>query len=276
MRPAVLVVEDDAATRTLLNVVLTRAGFDVDVIANGSDALPLLTAVDYSALTFDLYMRGLSGHDLLAFVASKRPGLLNRIVVVSSAPAAELATLRDKFPAVRVLRKPFELPDLLGAVSEAASGIEPSARDVAAEFCRRSILCGAKSGVALTPRNDGTHFDIAISFGYSPEMLDRFVPISIDDPYPLTAAYRLRRGVWLSSVTAAEAQYPLLVSVWRDHQSYALAAVPLILENRPVGVAGWSFSEPRPFDANDQKRFWEIADLLARDFGSDRSSTKAG
>ncbi len=276
MRPAVLVVEDDAATRTLLNVVLKRAGFEVDVIANGSDALPLLTFVDYSALTFDLYMRGLSGYDLLAFVASNRPNLLKRIVIVSSAPVAELTTLREQFAPVRVLSKPFELQDLLGAVSEAASGIQPVARDVAADFCRRSILSGAKSGVALTPRADGTHFDIAISYGYSPEMLDRFVPISIDDPYPLTAAYRLGRSVWLSSVTAAESQYPLLGSMWREHQSYAIAAVPLILEDRPVGVAGWSFREPRAFDTDDQKRFTEIADLLAREFGPIRSSTKAG
>ncbi len=276
MRPAVLVIEDDAATRTLLNVVLTRAGFDVDVIANGSDALPLLTSVHYSAMTFDLYMRGLSGHDLLQFVASNRPDLMRSIVVVSSAPAAELATVCEQFPGVRVLRKPFELQDLLGAVSEAAGGTEPIARDVTAEFCRRSILCGAKAGVALTAKCDRTHFDIAISYGYSPEILQRFVPISIDDPYPLVIAYRLGRGVWLSSVTAAEKEYPLLGSVWREHQSYAIAAVPLKWEDGPIGVVGWSFREPRAFDANDQKRFMAIADVLARELGSVQASTKAG
>jgi CheY-like chemotaxis protein len=275
MRPPVLVVEDDAATRTLLDVVLRRAGFEVDVVPSGSDALPLLTSVRYAAMTFDLYMRGVSGHDLLAFTAANKPELLDRIVVVSSAPAAELAAVRGQYPGVRSLRKPFELDELFAVVTEASQGAGVIVRDLHQEFCRRSVLCGAKSGIALTRKSGSQRLEIAVSYGYTPESLERFLPISVDDPYPLATAYRLGRGVWLSSVTAAESQYPLLASVWKAHESHALAAVPLVSAGSPVGAVGWSFREPRGFDDPDRERLLKIAEHLSKELGLSEASRKA-
>src|SRR5712692_6510111 len=121
MRPAVLVVEDDLATRTLLDVVLTRSGFEVDLVSTGTDVITLLSSVRYSALVFDLYMRGTSGHDLLSLLAAKIPEVLPRVVVVSSAPKQELERVRQLYPTVRALRKPLELIELLGNVTTATT-----------------------------------------------------------------------------------------------------------------------------------------------------------
>ena len=46
MRPSVLVVEDDLATRNLLRVVLNRYEFDVDALGSSVDVMMLLSSVD--------------------------------------------------------------------------------------------------------------------------------------------------------------------------------------------------------------------------------------
>src|SRR5512142_2450160 len=154
MRPLLLVVEDDAATRTLLTVVLTRAGFDVDSVATAGDALTLLSAVPYAAMTLDLYLRGTSGHDVLAAIAGQ-PEVLQHTVVVSAAPAAEVEDLRRRY-GVAVVRKPFDLHDLVETAKKIAAPPEP--RSVAAEFCRRSVALGAKAGIVLRPAPNGDSF----------------------------------------------------------------------------------------------------------------------
>lgn len=45
MKPLALVIENDSGTRRLLDVLLTRAGLEVDLVPAGSDALLLLANV---------------------------------------------------------------------------------------------------------------------------------------------------------------------------------------------------------------------------------------
>src|SRR6476661_956399 len=84
MRPSILVVEDDIATRTLLTVLMERSGFEVDAIGSGSDAVTLLSSVPYSTLLFDLQLPGTSGHEILAFLEVNDPEMIPHAVVVSS------------------------------------------------------------------------------------------------------------------------------------------------------------------------------------------------
>jgi CheY-like chemotaxis protein len=276
MRPAVLVVEDDLATRTLLRVVLNRSGFEVDQVSSGTDVLTLLSAVPYSALLFDLYMRETSGHELLATLFTTKPEVLARVVVVSAAPLQELENVSELYPMLRVLRKPFELAELIGAVEAAAAAAEQPMRDLAAEFCRRSILNGAKAGIVRIPARDAPHLNIAMSYGYTAAMLDSYVTLAIDAPLPICAAYRRQRPVWFASLTVASAEYPMLKPVWEANQSHALAALPLIDDGKCVGVAAWSFREARTFTADERKRFEEIAEFLASEIAALSSMAKTG
>ena len=203
MRPSVLVVEDDLATRNLLRVVLNRYEFDVDALGSSVDVMMLLSSVDYSALLFDLYLHGTSGYELIASLFESRPDILSRIVVVSSAPKQELDAIRQKHPMICVLRKPFELYELVDAVKRAA--VDTSTRDLSAEFCRRSIVTGAKAGAVRTPSADGARLNVAMSFGYTTAMLDPYASVAIDEPYPVCTAYRRQRAVWFASVNLASA-----------------------------------------------------------------------
>jgi CheY-like chemotaxis protein len=272
MKPLLLVVENDSGTRRLLEIFLRRESFEADAVATGNDALLLLDRVDYSVVVLDLMIPGRTGRDVLADVAARRPALLERIVVISSATEAHLRDVRGRYPAVAVLRKPFDLAELLAAVKErVALHQSPQPSDPAQTFVRRSVVCGAKAGLIL--RHGGETLQLVSAFGYAPAVLETFFPLSPDAPYPICAAVRHARPVWMSALSSeAAAEYPLLIPIWRENGTSALAMIPILAAGRPAGVVGWTFSEPRAFDAGEQAHFTAIADEAA---SLVRSSTTA-
>jgi CheY-like chemotaxis protein len=259
MKPLLLVVENDASTRRLLDISLRRESFEVDAVATGTDALTLLGRVDYAAVVLDLLMPGRTGRDVLEDLAAHHPALLERIVVVTSATEAHLRDVRGRFPQVAVLRKPFDLDELIAGVRQRIAGAAPREPDVRQDFVRRSVMAGAKSGVVARSGDDG--LELLDSFGYPPGLAESFFPIRTDAQYPLAVAVRHGRAVWLSALNdvAAASEYPLLVSIWRERRSYALAAVPVFDGERVAGVAGWSFAEPRVFHPREQAVLSSIA-----------------
>ena len=262
MRPSVLVVEDDIATRTLLTVLLNRAGLDVDAIGSGSDAVTLLSAVSYSAVLFDLQLPGASGHDILAHLEVNDPEMIAHAVVVSSSTRQELDRVRTRYAQTAVIRKPFDLQELTEAVLRVANR-DHKPRDIAAEFCRLSIVHGAKSGVVFLADGDKAQLNVVRSFGYSPDMIERFMPLTTDAPYPICIAYRSGSPVWLNSAVTAANEYPSLQPVFRANHSYALAAIPLMRDGKVFGAAGWSFRDSRTFSEQERQHFEAIATILA-------------
>jgi two-component system OmpR family response regulator len=264
MRPTLLVVEDDPGTRTLLSVLMERCGLDADVVSNGNDAVTLLSRVRYAAVLTDLYVPGKSGAELLTFIQANSPELLRRSIVLSSAPQRVMDHMAD-FAGVRVMSKPFDLDELTDAVMSAVDGTAPQPPlGIAEEFCRRSVLSGAKAGVVLQAV-DRSHLGIPISFGYPPGVINKFTLIDVDAPYPACEAFRSGRGVWLPSSALAGKDYPLLSTVWKENESFALAALPLVADGTVFGVAGWSFRTPRPFAVPERDRFEEIAAYLSHE-----------
>ena len=165
-----------------------------------------------------------------------------------------------------MLRKPFDLRELTDAVVRAASDREHGPRTIASEFCRLSIVNGAKAGVVFVADRDAAKLNLIRSFGYSPDMIERFVPIAADAPYPACTAFRCGCQVWLNSPMVATSEYPALSTVWRENHSYAMAALPLMREGKVIGAAGWSFREPRPFSEQERQRFEAIASILSTEF----------
>ena len=60
----VLIVEDDDVSRELLREALQVAGYNVDIAADGCDALDLLSRTDYQMVISDWEMPKMSGLDL--------------------------------------------------------------------------------------------------------------------------------------------------------------------------------------------------------------------
>lgn len=269
MKPLALVIENDSGTRKLLDVLLTRYGFEVDLVATGSDALTLLENVRYSVLVLDLLVTGRSGTEILQWLEREQPEMLSRIVVLSSSSPVRLDAVREEWPGVRTIRKPFELDAVVVAAAEASANSVRREPTEAESFCRLSVRAGAKAGVIVAAAEG--EVTPVLTFGYEPEAVQHFFPMTIDAPYPLCSSIRTAKPVWIASLTSAGPDYPVLQPVWSKHESRALAVVPLLHEGRAIGAAGWTFREPRLFTEREQQVLTDIADRVS-EWLPDRSS----
>jgi PAS domain S-box-containing protein len=122
---------------------------------------------------------------------------------------------------------------------------------------------GARAGVVVLTIPDSETLELLATHGYEPGSIDHFLPLSVTSPFPLCSAIRNRRGAYLSSVSTMSAEFPTLVPVWQQFGSQAIVAIPLDVDGRVLGSAGWSFAEPRRFDQEDQEFLTAIAGQCA-------------
>ena len=121
MTSRVLVADDDRALQILLNVILTRAGFEVDFASNGHDALQKAVADSYDAIMLDLIFPDLDGAEILERLEQQRPGSLRKVIVLTGAAR----TIVNKIDSSRVhalLRKPFDIQDIIRLAAECRDG----------------------------------------------------------------------------------------------------------------------------------------------------------
>ncbi|HYC93949.1 MAG TPA: response regulator [Thermoanaerobaculia bacterium] len=273
MKPLALVIENDAGTRKLLDVLLSRLGLEVDLVPTGNDAGVVLQHVEYDVLLVDLLLPGKSGTQLLEELAAGRPHMLSRAVVISSASPVQLEALRERWPAVRTIRKPFELGEVIEATQQITAARVPRSLTAEEKFCRHSMRAGAKAGIIV--RANGGVLEPLLSFGYTPEMVDSYFPLAVDAPYPLCKAVRHGKPMWIASVIAVAPEYPTLAPVWERNESRAVATVPLREGSRIVGAAGWSFREPRLFSEVEQQVLTGIAEAIPEWLRDEQSAASA-
>lgn len=270
MKPLALVIDRDAGTRKLLDVLLTRFGYEVDRVALTPDGITLLGLVDYDFVLAE-------DEAVARWLAAHRPEMLERMMIVSAATDAQLQRMWSEWSSVRIVRKPFELADVIDAARAAAGTCERGAATAEELFWRQSIISGAKSGILVRRRGD--QLDLATHFGYEPGAVESYFPLQLSDLYPIAAAVRHGRPVWLASL-ATTPEYPLLASVWRRHHSRALAAVPVFHGRDVIGAAGWTFREPQRFSDVEQHGWLAIgqatAPLVARGVMLPHPVTQAG
>jgi CheY-like chemotaxis protein/anti-sigma regulatory factor (Ser/Thr protein kinase) len=112
----ILVVDDDKATRHVLQGVLKNAGFSTSVAKDGVEALNALRTRRFDLLLLDVWMPRMNGLDLLARLrdVKTRP----RVVVMTSDDAPETLLKAVREQAFKYVHKPVESPVLLQAVRD--------------------------------------------------------------------------------------------------------------------------------------------------------------
>ena len=114
MRPRILIVEDDSATRELLRRILELEGCELDLVADGEKAVGALAHRKYDAIILDIALPRMSGTDVMEYIASTTPDALASIVVVTGLDVVEI---RKLFPDVcEALSKPVLPGRLVSAV----------------------------------------------------------------------------------------------------------------------------------------------------------------
>ena len=119
---AVLLVEDEPALAEAVSDALTDAGFQVDRVRNGQDALERVRGNRFDLVICDLRMARLDGQAFYRAVAATAPDLHRRIVFVTGDVLAADSEAFLEESGCRWLRKPYRLGDLLRLAREVSTG----------------------------------------------------------------------------------------------------------------------------------------------------------
>ncbi|HOV04396.1 MAG TPA: response regulator, partial [Kaistiaceae bacterium] len=115
----VLVADDDAAIRTVLNQALTRAGYEVRMTSNASTLWRWVSAGEGDLVVSDVVMPDQNVFDLLPQIKKTRPDL--PVIVMSAQNTFMTAIRASERGAYEYLPKPFDLKELISIVGRALS-----------------------------------------------------------------------------------------------------------------------------------------------------------
>jgi DNA-binding NtrC family response regulator len=107
--PTILVVDDEAGLRRVLERILTRHGYRVLTAGSAETAYELLTSEPADALLLDIHLPTMSGLALYLAIIHRWPALEGRIAIMTGdAEADEVRTWLEHHRCA-VIRKPFNL-----------------------------------------------------------------------------------------------------------------------------------------------------------------------
>jgi two-component system nitrogen regulation response regulator GlnG len=127
----ILVADDDAAIRTVLNQALSRAGYEVRSTGNAATLWRWVSQGDGDLVITDVVMPDESAFDLLPRIKKLRPDL--PVVVMSAQNTFMTAIRASERGAYEYLPKPFDLKELIAIVGRALSEPKDRARMPAAK-----------------------------------------------------------------------------------------------------------------------------------------------
>jgi CheY-like chemotaxis protein len=118
----ILVIDDDLAIRVLLQAVLRRMKFDVELAEDGAAGLERLQQTSgIDLILLDLMMPRLNGYEFIEEIGKRYPGERPHIVVFTAAGKRGV----DKIPATAVcnsILKPFDLDTFVEIITECLDG----------------------------------------------------------------------------------------------------------------------------------------------------------
>lgn len=111
-----LLLDDDPSMQRLMSTLLRRAGYRVDVVSGGSEAIAQIEKSEYDGLLLDIMTPTDGGMTVIRKLKEQKPALLNRILLVTGSPESVLKSVIDDV--FGVVYKPFEADQLLDAVTK--------------------------------------------------------------------------------------------------------------------------------------------------------------
>jgi CheY-like chemotaxis protein len=120
----ILVADDDASIRASLDVLLTKAGYQVILARNGSEAVRLWRKLGGDLVILDLFMPEKDGIETIIELRAHSPGI--RIIAMSGGGANQRFDLLEDtrlLGATQTIAKPFTSADMIAMVSRALKGV---------------------------------------------------------------------------------------------------------------------------------------------------------
>lgn len=117
--PRLLVVDDEAPVRRMLEDVLRSFGYEVSVAASGDEALRLFDDGGYDLVMTDLLMPGMDGWEVTARVRRAAPAV-PVVMLTGSVPDIDLERIRRE--AITLVHKPATLDHLRAVLRNVLAG----------------------------------------------------------------------------------------------------------------------------------------------------------
>ena len=120
---SVLIVDDEPIMRESLRDWLSTSGYDVNVAADGEQALRMLKKHDYGVAVIDLRLPGKNGINVLKTARKRNPALKG--IIITAYPSIETTTKALRQGAIDYITKPFEpeeLEDLIERITDDKDG----------------------------------------------------------------------------------------------------------------------------------------------------------
>ncbi len=117
MTRRVLTVDDSPTIRSMIDVILTGAGYEVLSAENGRDGLGMLDVFSFDLIITDLNMHVMGGLSFIRNVRELKRYASVPILVVTTEGSQEIKELGRSYGATGWVTKPFEPEKFLGAVS---------------------------------------------------------------------------------------------------------------------------------------------------------------
>ena len=118
-KATILVADDDAAIRTVLNQALTRAGYEVRITSNAATLWRWVSAGDGDLVITDVIMPDENAFDMLPRIRRARPDL--PVLVMSAQNTFMTAIKASEGGAYDYLPKPFDLTEMINIIGRALS-----------------------------------------------------------------------------------------------------------------------------------------------------------
>lgn len=123
----ILIIDDDPNVLSALQRGLQGAGHDVDIAPNGEEGLARLRDTTPDLVITDIFMPTMDGLEVIYALRQEAPDV--KIIAISGGGyegKLDLLYLAGRLGAKAVLRKPFELDDVILTVGGVLADIKPS------------------------------------------------------------------------------------------------------------------------------------------------------
>ena len=119
MKKLVLIAEDDQAIVEVMNIILTEAGYETAVIAEGNGVISAVKERKPDLLLLDIWLSGEDGGELAKKL--KADEVTRDVSVVMISANTETEQIAKDSGADGFLRKPFDIDEFLATVKRYAS-----------------------------------------------------------------------------------------------------------------------------------------------------------
>lgn len=113
--PTVMVVDDRAGIRRLLQEVLQGAGYGVVTAAGGGEAVERISRLAVDLVLLDMKMSGIDGLETLSMLKRIRPDVI--VLIMTAYEELELLKEAMHSGASGYISKPFDIDELKDAVA---------------------------------------------------------------------------------------------------------------------------------------------------------------